>query len=121
MSLTKGAYELRETTFVLGLGIVKKCTLTGSVRTVSYGNTSYCMVNKGKKGQNEAIDECKKLNAQLPLPKSKNEADKLREVTGTDDVWIGIRDLTKSGDESKWKDAEENFIGNRYVNLRVII
>ena len=79
------------------------------------------MVNKGKKGQNEAIDECKKLNAQLPLPKSKNEADKLREVTGTDNVWIGIRDLTKSGDESKWKDAEENFIGNRYVNLRVTI
>ena len=79
------------------------------------------MVNKGKKGQNEAIDECKKLNAQLPLPKSKNEADKLREVTGTDNVWIGIRDLTKSGDESKWKDAEENIIGNRYVNLRVII
>ena len=99
MSLTKGAYELRETTFVLGLGIVKKCTLTGFVRTVSYGNTSYCMVNKGKKGQNEAIDECKKLNAQLPLPKSKNEADKFREVTGTDYVWIGIRDLTKSGDE----------------------
>ena len=121
MSLTKGAYELREITFVLGLGIVKKCTLTGFVRTVSYGNTSYCMVNKGKKGQNEAIDECKKLNAQLPLPKSKNEADKLREVIGTDIVWIGIRDLTKSGDESKWKDAEENFIGNRYVNLRVII
>ena len=79
------------------------------------------MVNKGKKGQNEAIDECKKLNAQLPLPKSKNEADKLRKVTGTDNVWIGIRDLTKSGDESKWKDAEENIIGNRYVNLRVII
>ena len=79
------------------------------------------MVNKGKKGQNEAIDECKKLNAQLPLPKSKNEADKLREVTGTDNVWIGIRDLTKSGDESKWKDAEENIIGNRYVNLRVVI
>ena len=79
------------------------------------------MVNKGKKGQNEAIDECKKLNAQLPLPKSKNEADKFREVTGTDYVWIGIKDLTKSGIHSEWKDAGDYLIGSRYVNLRVKI
>ena len=81
------------------------------------------MVYKGKKGQNEAMDECKTLNAQLPLPKSKSEADefiKTMGLTANDYVWIGIRDLTKSGDQSQWKDVEGNFIGSRYVNLRVI-
>ena len=77
------------------------------------------MVYKGKKGQNEAMDECKTLNAQLPLPKNKNEADEFRKITGTDFFWIGIRDLTKSGDPSKWKDVEGNTIGNAYINLRV--
>ena len=61
------------------------------------------------------------MNAQLPLPKSKGEADKLRNITGFDNVWIGIRDLTKSGDQSKWKDVEGNSIGKAYVNLRVEI
>ena len=81
------------------------------------------MVDKGKKGHNAAIDECKTLNAKLPLPKSGSESYKLRKIMGmtlTDYVWIGIRDLTKSGIKSKWKDAEENLIENRYVNLRVI-
>ena len=105
--------------------MVPKCTLTdspnGSVKTISSSTSSYCMVYKGKKGQTEAMDECKTLNAQLPLPKSKKEADDFRKITGDTWVWMGIRDLTKSGDKSKWKDAEGNFIGSRYVNLRVII
>ena len=109
----------------LGLGVVKECTLTGDVRTISYGNVSYCMVDKGIKGQNEAMEECKTLNAQLPLPKSKGEADELIKVTGncnawTCNAWIGIRDLTKSGIQSKWKDVEGNLIGDAYVNVRVI-
>ena len=74
------------------------------------------MVYKGKKGQNTAMDECKRLNAKLPLPKSEGEADEFRKITGTDSTWIGIRDLYKSGDKSKWKDVEGNPIGNAYVN-----
>ena len=123
-------YSLNDVSFVqskvnvvlfLGLGVVKECTLTGDVRTVSYGNLSYCMVDKGRKGQNEAMEECKTLNAQLPLPKSKGEADELRKVTGKNNAWIGIRDLTKSGIQSKWRDVEGNLIGDAYVNVRVII
>ena len=79
------------------------------------------MVYMGKKGQNAAIDECKGLNAKLPLPKSKEEADELRKITGSNYTWIGIRDFTKSGDQSKWKDVEGNSIGSAYINLRVTI
>ena len=101
--------------------MVPKCTLTGSVKTFSHGNSSFCIVNKGTKGQNEAMDECMTLNAQLPLPKSKNEKHGFRAIMGYYFAWIGIRDLTESGDPSKWKDAEGNLIGSRYVNLRVTI
>ena len=103
----------------IGLGVLKSCTLPGSVKIVRHSRRSYCMVYKGEKGQNAAMDECKDLNAQLPLPKNKNEADEFRKITGTDFFWIGIRDLTKSGDPSKWKDVEGNTIGNAYINLRV--
>ena len=105
---------------ILDLGVVPKCTLFGSVKTVSLCSASYCMVFRGKKGQNAAMEDCKKLNAQLPLPKSKEEADEFRKIIGNDDVWIGIRDLTKGGVRSNWKDVKGNSIGNAYVNLRVI-
>ena len=77
------------------------------------------MAYKGERSQNRAMDECKKLNAKLPLPKSEGEANEFRKITGTDSTWIGIRDLTKSGNKSKWKDVEGNPIRNAYVNLRV--
>ena len=115
----------------LGLGIVTNCTLTGSpgskhplltgsVKTVAYGNTRYCMVFKGFKGQNAAMLECKTLNANLPLPKSEGEANEFRKITRIFPTWIGIRDLTKSGVKLKWKDVEGNPVGYAYVNLRVI-
>ena len=128
---------------ILVLGIVEKCTLSGSMPFV-YGNAKYCVLFGGFKGQNEAMAECRTLNAQLPLPKSKNEAVEFGKTIGnivhvtalsglvntmgatlgvtgfTGKTWIGIRDLTQSGDKSKWKDAEGNLIGSRFVNLRVI-
>ena len=81
------------------------------------------MVYMGKKGQNEAMDECKGLNAQLPLPKSKAEVSEFRKII-RGYAWIGIRDLTKSGLKNwraNWKDVEGNPIGDAHVNLRVII
>ena len=92
-------------------------------------NSSYCIVYMGRKGQNAAMDECKTLNAQLPLPKSRGEADKFRtiiwpviKITGNEiPIWIGIKDSTKSGSKSNWKDAEGNSVGKRFVNLRVKI
>ena len=78
------------------------------------------MIYLGAEQQNKAMDRGRRLNAQLPLPKSEGEVDKFRNITGFEYVWIGVRDLTKSGDRSKWKDVEGNSIGNVYVNLRVI-
>ena len=67
-----------------------------------------------------AIDFCKKMNAGLPLPKSKEETAEFLKITGSQRVWIGLTDVTKSKDIAAWKDIEGNPIGNRYVNLRVI-
>ena len=79
------------------------------------------MVYKGEKRQKVAMEECKALNAQLPIPKSKGELDKFVKIAGAgNSVWLGIRDFTESGVKSKWKDVEGNNIGNAYVNSRVI-
>ena len=80
------------------------------------------MLFRGKKGQNAAMEECKTLNAKLPLPKNKGEADEFRKFTGPNETWIGIRDFTKSGLMSKWQDVEGNPIDgvNSFVNSGVI-
>ena len=103
------------------LGVVSQCTLTGSVKKFTHDGNTYCMVDHGWKHQDDAIDFCKKLNAGLPLPKSKGETAEYLKITGFQRVWIGLTDLTKSGDIAAWKDIEGNPIGNRFVNLRVII
>ena len=81
------------------------------------------MVYMGKNEHNAAMDKCKMLNAQLPLPKSKGEADEFRKITGSitgsGNTWIGIKDSNFSG-KANWTDVEGIPIGNRYVNLRVI-
>ena len=77
------------------------------------------MVYHGRKSQDGAIDFCKKLNAGLPLPKSKGELTEFLKITGFFSVWIGLTDSTNSGNKASWKDLEGNPIGNRYVNLRV--
>ena len=77
------------------------------------------MINLGTKEQNEAIDSCKKMNAGLPLPRSKNETAEYIKITGNENVWIGLTDITKSGNVAAWKDLNGKPIGNRYVNLRV--
>ena len=103
------------------LGVVQQCTIsTGYVHKLTYDGNAYCMTNLGKKGQDEAIDSCKKMNAGLPLPKSKNETAEYLKITGSENVWMGLTDVTKSGDMAAWKDLDGNPIGNRYVNLRVI-
>ena len=61
------------------------------------------------------------MNAGLPLPKSKNEAAEFVKITGNKYVWMGLTDVTKSGNKASWKDLDGNPIGNRYVNLRVYI
>ena len=74
------------------------------------------MVYQGIKKQDEAINFCKKLNAGLPLPKSEGEVKEFLKITGSQDVWIGLTDSTRSGNKAAWKDLDGNPIGNRYVN-----
>ena len=93
--------------------------MTGSIQKLTYDGNSYCMVNHGLKDQNAAIEFCKKMNAGLPLPKSKGETTEFLKITGSENVWIGLTDSTKSGNMAAWKDIEGNPIGSRYVNLRV--
>ena len=101
-------------------GVVPKCTLTGSVKKITYDGNSYCMVYHGKNSQLKAIGFCKMFyNAGLPLPKSKGEAMEFLKITGSQSVWIGLTDSTKSGNKAAWKDLDGFPIGNRYVNLRV--
>ena len=108
------------------LGVVPECTLTSKfppVRKLTYDGRTYCMVYRGNKSQDEAINFCKKSNAGLPLPKSKGEVDEFLKITVSHishNVWIGLTDSTKSGNTAAWKDLDGNPIGNRYVNLRVI-
>ena len=83
------------------------------------------MAKYGQKKQNAAINFCKKMNAGLPLPKSKGEVIEFLKITGggccTDKyTWIGLTDSTKSGYKSAWLDIEGNPVGSHYVNLRVI-
>ena len=102
------------------LGVVPQCTFsTGYVHKFTSNGKAYCMVNLGRKEQNEAIDSCKKMNAGLPLPRSKNETAEYIKITGNENVWIGLTDVTKSGNVAAWKDLNGKPIGNRYVNLRV--
>ena len=101
------------------LGVVSQCTLTGSIKKFTYDGNSYCMVDHGYKYQDDAIEFCKKMNAGLPLPKSKGEVTEYLKITGYGTVWIGLTDSTNSGKKSAWKDLEGNPIGNRYVNLRI--
>ena len=102
------------------VGVVSQCTLTGSIKKLTYDCNSYCMVNHGKKHQEAAIDFCKKMNARLPLPKSEGEATKFLKITGSEKVWIGITDSKKSGKMAEWIDIEGNQVGHSYVNLRVL-
>ena len=78
------------------------------------------MINYGEKSQDEAIYLCKKLNAGLPLPKSKGETAEYLKITGFQSSWMGLTDSTKSGKMAAWRDLEGNLLGNHYVNLRVI-
>ena len=77
------------------------------------------MVKHGFNTQDAAIDHCKKLNAVLPLPKSKGEAFEFLKVTGGEFIWMGMTDYTLSGNKAAWKDLRGNLIGSSYVNLRV--
>ena len=100
-----------------GLGIVAKCTLTGVVKNINVGGRSYCVVDHGKKKHPVAFEFCKKLNARLPLPRNKQEADEFLKISS---YWTNVdaRNPKKTVNYAEWVDAEDKPFGNRSVYLR---
>ena len=118
-----------------GLGFVSKCTLQ-SVTKVHYtkvNGRSYCVVYRGLHEHSEAVKICKKLNARLPLPRDKAEANEF--IKPRYSPWSGLSNMAinlkewihadarnpkKFNKKSEWIDSEDKQLGNRAVYLRVI-
>ena len=99
------------------LGIVPKCTLTGAVKDFNVGEHSYCVVDHGKMRHPVAFEFCKKLNARLPLPRNKQEADEFLKISS---AWTNVdaRNPKKTVNYAEWVDAEDKPFGSRSVYLR---
>ena len=68
----------------------------------------------GKYKHSAAVEVCKKLNARLPLPRNKQEADEFRKIS-SDWTNVDARNLKKTADGSEWVDAEGKPLGSRPV------
>ena len=102
----------------MGLGIVTKCTLTGVVKNINVDGRSYCVVDHGKKKHPEAFEFCKQLNARLPLPRNKKEADEFLKISGRTYTNVDARNPKRTSNKAEWVDAEGKPLGNRPVYLR---
>ena len=102
----------------MGLGIVAKCTLTGAVKNINVDGRSYCVVDHGFKKHPEAVKFCKNLNARLPLPRNKQEADEFLKISSS---WTHVDARNpvnkKTSNKAEWIDAEDKPLGNRPVYL----
>ena len=98
----------------LGLGIVTKCTLTGTVKKINVDGRMYCISFHGNKKHSGAFELCKKLNARLPLPRNKQEADEFLRISPS---WthVDARNPKKTSNKTEWVDAEGKPLGNRAV------
>ena len=99
------------------LGVVSKCTLTGMVKNFNVLGRSYCVVDKGNYPYPVAFGICKVLNARLPLPRNKNEADEFLKISS---AWthVDARNPKKTANKAEWIDAEGKPLGNRPVYAR---
>ena len=104
----------------MGLGIVANCTLTGDVKNINIEGRSYCVVDHGNKKHPDAVEFCKKLNARLPLPRNKQEAEEFLNLNPWFDGWTNAdaRNPKKTSNKAEWVDAEGKPLGKRPVYLR---
>ena len=134
------------------LGIVTKCTLPESlkrrgeskwhtVKNFTVDGRSYCVVDYGNPYRHyHAVHVCKNLNARLPLPRNKKEADEFLKISGgeynqkyfnlkyfnipgTIDEFKGLthvdaRNPKKTANKAEWVDAENKPLGDRPVYPR---
>ena len=103
---------------VSGLGIVTKCTLVGAVKNINVDGRSYCVVDHGNKKHSDAVEFCRKLNARLPLPRNKQEADEFLKLSPSF-THVDARNPKKTSNKAEWVDAEGIPLGTRPVYLRV--
>ena len=96
------------------LGIVAKCTLTGTVKNINVDGRSYCVVDHGLKKHPDAVKFCKNLNARLPLPRTKAELDEFRKISPSF-TNLDARNPKKTANKAEWVDAEGKPLGNRPV------
>ena len=91
--------------------------MTGSVQNINVDGRSYCVVDHGKRKHLEAVEWCKKLNARLPLPRTKAELDEFRKISPS---WTNVdgRNPKKTANRSEWIDAEGKPLGSRPVYQR---
>ena len=103
------------------LGEVPTCTLIDA-QQIEVEGRKYCAVHTGVRTQSESVAHCKRLNARLPLPKSKAEYASFEKIF-PNRAWI---DITKPdyvegmiAEKLDWKDS----IGNvpKFVKIRVAI
>ena len=64
------------------------------------------------------MEFCKKLNARLPLPRTKLEADEFRKISPSF-THVDARNPHKTADKTKWIDVEGKLLGDRPVYARI--
>ena len=91
--------------------------MTGVVKNINVDGRSYCVVDHGDKKHPEAFAFCKNLNARLPLPRNKQEADEFLKISP---FWthVDARNPKQTSNRAEWVDAENKPLGNRPVYLR---
>ena len=77
------------------------------------------MVDKGNHKHPDSIEICKKLNARLPLPRNKDEANEFLKIMG----YLGVVNADamnpkKTSNKAEWVDAENTPLGDRPVYQR---
>ena len=76
------------------------------------------MVDKGNHEHANAVELCKKLNARLPLPRNKEEADEFIKISGKKWTHADARNPKKTANKSEWIDAENKPLGDRPIHPR---
>ena len=92
--------------------------MTGFVKNIYVNGRSYCVADHGRMKHPEAFEFCKKLNARLPLPRNKQEADEFIKIGGKTDTNVDARNPKKTSNRAEWVDAEDKPLGIRPVYLR---
>ena len=90
--------------------------MTGAVKNINVDGRSYCVVDHGSKKHPDAVEFCKKLNARLPLPRTKAELDEFRKISPSY-TNVDARNPKKTANKAEWVDAEGKPLGNRPVYL----